>query len=639
MSGKDRASGNRRSRAPSVRTALPIIPIATREDMAVLLAKHGRLLREYARHYLGKDGTEDEVEEVVGRTVDAMLDAEFQPQPHGLRHVTQQVWRECQREMELRGRRRYPVDKYLGALTGQVARVLEQLGPRSRQTILRAAQGWTPLEQAKADNTSVETIHVRLHRARRRAQELLKDAGNSTSALVLVASARVRRAGHRVAVWCHRRIPGINWPACGDPVLQLAAITVIAVGGVAATGGPAPTTPRSSVAFVLHPQTGVPSPALRPTAASDTMAVQSAAPPSHGRADPNGLGALAPANTEAHLLANLAPDGETPEDAQLMTAAAPADYASTHTIVALGMGHRCVCPVLFQSTDGGANWTASKAAAPSGAEQVALPPSYPADPRVFIGTNAQGGGSTYVAAHFGDVPTAMPGPAGHLALAAGFDHGDNRVFIAAQGAVVAVAVDATPPQIAPVLAYPQWFNPPATVATPAGSDGAAVVVLAPPETFAIGDPLGGETQAPAIFACAAGTTCAERGAAPSQARDLTVSSSDAVSAVSWSNGIAVSQDGGHTFRVPAMPSPGVSLLSVAATGSRVWALITQGATVTARWTSAAGGAWTDVTGSNNGLSRSLRIVAIPQGPLLDFLQGQGLRCTADGGATWADRCP
>jgi hypothetical protein len=348
-----------------------------------------------------------------------------------------------------------------------------------------------------------------------------------------------------------------------------------------------------------------------------------------------------PASTASGLLPAVgaySPGGETPEDAQLVTAAAPSDYASSHTIVALGMGHSCDCPVLFRSTDGGATWSASTVAAPPASEQVALPPTYPADPRIFIGTNAQSGGAAYVLASFDSTPTPLVGPPGHIALAAGFDHGDNRVFVAAQGAVFTLMVDATPPTVEPILAYPQWAGT-ASVATPAGLGSAAVMVLAPPGTTAVSNLPAGETSAASVFACSAGTTCAVRGAAPPQARRLNASPSEGTSAAWWAQGVSVSRDGGQTFQTPPFAAPVVSVQSVAAVGARVWAIIQHGTTVALVWVSTAGGSWTDVTESDSGLSRSGAIVAIAGGPVLDLLRGRGLRCTTDGGLTWAARCP
>src|SRR5258708_38935146 len=84
--GHQAKGGNARRRRPPVRASLAVIPVGSLQDMALLLAKHNRLMRDYARHYLGVDASEDDVEEVVARTVDDLLAlAEFDF-PHGLRY-------------------------------------------------------------------------------------------------------------------------------------------------------------------------------------------------------------------------------------------------------------------------------------------------------------------------------------------------------------------------------------------------------------------------------------------------------------------------------------------------------------------------------------------------------------------------
>jgi DNA-directed RNA polymerase specialized sigma24 family protein len=618
--------------------ALPVVVVEGREDMAVMLAKHGRLLREYARHYLGeKSATDDEVEEAVDRVIDSLLAEERPSHPHGLGVATHALWRECQHVLRLRGRRVAPADPRLGPLTGPVARVLERLGPKSRMTIIRAAQGWTAEEQARADNIAVESVHLRMHRARKRALALLKERGHSVSATLFLLPHRVGVGRRRATAWLQRRASLVGWPLGSDPLTQLAVVAALAVTGLGTT---ASTLASARVPAPTHDARGHAS-ASTPPAVPPPVALARAEAPvvptivAHGPSPSPTPGGMLP----ALLGGGFSPGSETPEDAQLMTAAAPADYAATHTIVALGIGHSCACPVLFQSTDGGANWTASQAAAPVGADQVALPPTYPADPRIFVGTKAQSGASDYLVPRFGDMATPLPGPPGDLALAAGFDHGDNRLFIAAQGAVVSLAVDATPPQLVPVLALnPQWVGT-ASVATPAADMGAAVMVLAPPGTLAVGDPLSGETQATAVFACGGGTSCTRRGTPPSQALVLSASPSDTVSAASWAQGIAVSGDGGASFRTPVMPSAVTTVPSVAASGGRVWAVIQRGATADVIWASAAGSPWVDVTAADGALGHSLALVAVPDGRVLDLLSGRGLRCTADGGLTWGSRCP
>jgi len=204
---------------------------------------------------------------------------------------------------------------------------------------------------------------------------------------------------------------------------------------------------------------------------------------------------------------------------------------------------------------------------------------------------------------------------------------------------MAVPTDRTPATPEPVVLYPQWFGT-ASVATPPRGDDAAVMVLAPPGSFGAGRPGAGETSAVQLFACGGGgtTSCAVRSVPPPSALNLTTSPSDAMTAVWWASGVAVSADDGRTFGVPpALPGEG-TVQSVTANAGQVWA--TKGTVSMVRLFSAGPGrAWTDETGADPQLAHAFRLVAIPGGPVLVFLFGRGLRCTTDGGSTWHDRCP
>lgn len=631
-----------RSRAPRIRPALPVIPVGNRGEMGVLLAKHGRLLREYARRYLGDACTEDELEDTVERTVNALLDNDACSHAHGLRSATHQLWRECQRTIhDRKNAQDVPVDSRVGPIDAEARRILEKLGPRSREAILRAAAQWTPAQQADADHTSVGTINIRLHRARRRFLELKAqmnaEMGSSAGALLLLGK-RIRMEGKRALANAQRHCVSWSNAVCIEPVSQVAAIAVLAVAG---------STPLSAVPVLVDAQqvvSGATSSWSPPAMASTPTDARMAASEDVGHSGPSVVlpATIAPTDNAGGLttaLGKVLPGDATPEDTQLMTAAAATNYASTHLIVALGIGNACNCPILFQSPDGGATWQASPASAPAGAEQVALPPNYPADPRIFIGTNVTAAATAFVIPHFGAAATPLPGPAGHLALSARFDHGDNRVFIAGQGAVVSVSVDAPTATPSPILAYPQWLVSTADVETPSAADGADVVVLAPQGTLIVGDPAAGKTASTSVFACYQATSCVRRGAVSDPAVGLSVSPSNLMAAVWSTANVSVSHDGGTTF-TPRPVSGGGVIRSIAVGSDRVWAITASltGATAV-RWLPSDAGTWYDATSAADGLSRSLRVIAIPGGPILDFLVGRGLRCTADGGITWASRCP
>ncbi len=631
------AAEHPRSRAAPIRATLPVIPVANRGEMGILLARHGRLLREYARRYLGAGTSEDEVEDTVERATNALLEAGDYGYPHGLRHATQQLWRECQRTLQERASASdVPVDRRIGPINAQARRILERLGPRSRESILRAAQGWTPEQQAAADNTSVGTINIRLHRARRRFLQLKAELGSSAGAAFLLGR-RVRYGAQRVLATARRAAAGWAGGGCVEPISQLAAAAVLAAAGL-----PAATT----AAAIAAPSHGLPSP--RAAAWLQLSGTPSAKPGTNRGSRPRVVTATPPATRPSvirgqqrtgSVLVGVLPGDETPEDTQLMTAAVAANYASTHVILALGVGNTCGCPVLFQSSDGGASWVASPTALPSAAEQIALPPSYPLDPRIFIGTNPQSAPSAYVMPHFGAPATPLPGPPGHLALSTNFGYGDDRVFVAGQAIVVSVGVDATPPTVTPLLTYPGWLVSAADVETPSSADGADVLVLAPQGTAMVGSPSAGQTSSTALFACYEGTKCSRRSSVSAQAVALSTSSTGIVTTVSGGTNVWVSQNGGSSFGV-APPSPSGGLVrSIGTTEGRIWEVTAQNGITAVGWLPVGGAGWHDVTVTSFGLTRSLRLFAVPGGPILDFLVGRGLRCTDDGGATWADRCP
>jgi hypothetical protein len=65
-----------RGRTSGVRDTLPRETVTSREEMAVMLARHHRVLRDYARHYL-PDAPDAVIETVAGRAVDSMLAIEY----------------------------------------------------------------------------------------------------------------------------------------------------------------------------------------------------------------------------------------------------------------------------------------------------------------------------------------------------------------------------------------------------------------------------------------------------------------------------------------------------------------------------------------------------------------------------------
>ena len=113
----------------------------------------------------------------------------------------------------------------------------------------------------------------------------------------------------------------------------------------------------------IPPATSYPSPprqvasAIPTTPGSDPPPAGAAAPPGVQTLPPRqiglgGLGVVIVGSPEAA-------EQETLEDSTVTAVQASPSYGLDHTIVALGSGKACACPVLLESFDGGGSWRAS----------------------------------------------------------------------------------------------------------------------------------------------------------------------------------------------------------------------------------------------------------------------------------------
>ena len=114
----------------------------------------------------------------------------------------------------------------------------------------------------------------------------------------------------------------------------------------------------------------------------------------------------------------------------------------------------------------------------------------------------------------------------------------------------------------------------------------------------------------------------------------------------WTPCNARSSDGGSTFDQLKMPAPGfVQALTEDAHGSLYLGLVHIGPNGTDGGLFVSGNAGTTWTrlGAGTILDRGVfSVIALPSGNLLAgpyATQGGGLKCSSDGGRTWAPRCP
>jgi DNA-directed RNA polymerase specialized sigma24 family protein len=336
---------------------------------------------------------------------------------------------------------------------------------------------------------------------------------------------------------------------------------------------------------------------------------------------------------------------DTIADTQLTAATADPDFDSTHTALGLGTGASCGCPLLYRTTDGGRTWEHT----PPGVvppvligATIALPPTYPTDPRIFIGNPAQPGLLDYVAPVFGGPFAALPLPPGQLAVSAGLDNGDPRVFDATSAGVLSYRFDTGQTDVV-VGERPAGSSAPALLATPFGDTASAVVVLTaitsliPPAT-----PVPG----PTLLICPRNGPCQARvgqnlpsGAFVALALSPSFLSDGGVM-VATTVEAAISLDAGRSFHPLPAPPTGTYIHSAAITSSRAWAIAERGDGQDALMLSAnfADRAWVDVTSRDPKLGLPGLLLAPSAGRVLDIVVGVAVRCTVDGGVSWHARC-
>jgi len=523
------------------------------------------------------------------------------------------------------------VDAVLGPLVGPKAAAVKKLPAEQQLALALARQGFTRAEIAETLGVSPSAVKMQLYRARKKVRDLLREGGHAPALVILLAR---HLRGIATRPWRLRRasspIPTAIGGAMSESLTQLVALMIVAAASAGSLATPA--SAASSAADVR----ATPAPSATLVAALHNDALQTNRTGVTHKSARDAASPSLPAGNSG-LVARLSPGSETPEDAQLKSAAAAPDTGhNAPVIVAVGMGRSCGCGVLFESTDGGASWTAADVPVPLDAAQVALPPDYPSgDPRIFLGSEALGGVAAYIVPRFGEA--AMPLlPAGRVALAAGFDRGDDRAFVATRTGVMAVEVDRPALRLSPLLSYPPVGSV-ASLATPGDASGDAVLVLAPPYSVTGAPALLGPTPQAAVFACGAdGATCVPRSSVPSGALQIVSGASGPDAAVSWGSGVSLSHDDGRTF-VPASVPPGVLGWATMTTG-RVFATVTQGTGVTVWSTPLNGGPWTQAGAGDDDLAFSASLFSAPGGRLFDLLGGGGLRCSADAGVTWHNRC-
>jgi DNA-directed RNA polymerase specialized sigma24 family protein len=598
--------------------------------LAIVLLRHHRLLRDYARHFM-QDATDDAVEDAVERTIERLLARSAHQTPHALRLATWVLRGQCKQTERRLQLERAPIDPLLGPLTGRVLRVLERMGPLARDTILQVARGKTPTEIAQAEKTDPSNVRVRLYKARKRALELLNEGRQSSSAVVVLLTSRARSAvtrnirGVAEVVAPHGLASGALVPLIATALLwQTTFMSTPHLPSQAialAPGAGAALPPVAAPTLAAMPSTGAASPPRAPTPAAAT---QPTPPP-----------LVAPDRTAA---------SETPEDVMLTALATPAD--GRPVLVAIGKGHTCNCPVLLQSMDGGATW-ASTDGPPMDAAQLALPPDYPRDARIFAGVDPLLGRAPYMTDAFGKPFQQLLGlPPGPVAVSAHFDDGDPRVFTAGATAVWSMPIGGTSRAVAHnEIDYSAEAGASAELAAlatpPPSAGGPALLVWAPALAVTPASPASPPLDAP-LLRCPVAAPCHVSASIPTPPWRLVAQGSSTVVAYTPTRAY-MSHDGGASFAPIPNPGSTAALESVVLVGTSIapWSSFARpdGSYDVARLATPAG-AWEDVAGDAAVVRTHLGVlVAVGTDRIIEAFPDAGYRCILSSGGSWAARCP
>jgi RNA polymerase sigma factor (sigma-70 family) len=507
--------------------------------------------------------------------------------------------------------------------------LLGSLRSRHRNVLVLRFYHQLPDEQAAALlGITVKAYRRRLDRALLMSRTLL--AVSSASALVTAVAGRIKRVATSVGQRVGLRAGTSAWAQ--DPFGPVATMAMVGLAVLVASGTAASLPERGSSpvssALNVAPASNVVVWAKRAGEAS-----RDAPATSHSSsAQPGQPPTPVPARVPLSLPTGAA--SETPEDSFFESAAVAPGDPTGRTIVALGQGTACHCSVLFRSVDGGGTWSA--AASPAMADQIALPPAYPQDPRIFLGSEPAGG-LDFVAAAFGSMWVPLSAPPGHIAVSSGFDHGDPRVFVTTTGGVVAENI--VNGQLTPVAVDADAQANDLVAAAPSGSDAAVYIVYHVPSLLSGS---GAPPPEPTLFRCTVSSACLDVGIVPLVTPDELIAtrarSGTETVIVRSPQGLAIwTRSGWTTIGSPSgSPSAGMNLVTVAgnpALSSVIGTLGQHGASLNLL---PLGGSWGSFAVADPQVGM---LVELDSQRFLLLRQAGGLRCTVDDGRTWAARCP
>jgi len=309
---------------------------------------------------------------------------------------------------------------------------LAALLPHQQRVLhLREVDGWSYDRIASHEGVTVEAVRGSLKRSRQALRAAyLRLADWNPVVVVLIA---VRRLARRMSDKAQRTHMAVVVSGMTDRTANVLAVAV-AVGLGASGGGVASIRPPHPPATA----TAARAPSVVSNAGEDPSAATRGG---SGGGLHTGAGGVQAASEKsgAARLRPTPPDkgvhfpgqgGSTPEGSGFVSFTPSPNYANDHEVYGSGVATTdCLsgtCPTLFRSTDGGTTWVRVWSL-DFGGGTVMLPPSYPADHRVFeIDSHA-----LRMSSDGGELFRPLTPLGGHAAMSPGFSTVDRQILVGA----------------------------------------------------------------------------------------------------------------------------------------------------------------------------------------------------------------
>ncbi|MGH2691282.1 MAG: sigma-70 family RNA polymerase sigma factor [Actinomycetota bacterium] len=528
-----------------------------------------------------------------------------------------------------------------------LAKALSKLPPRQRTAVaLRYLEDWDGPQVAEYLGLSGLAFRQILHRAKRKLQSEYRRIAEPVMGLILLPAGWLRRTAHETAAKIRQltSAPEAIKALAAAAAVNLAVATAAVFGG-AGHGAP-PSVAKSAPPNQSPAGAGDAEPVVRgrgskegPARGNTSITTASAVTPEPiATSDEEGLAGKA--GDRGHDVAQNVTEPNAnvsqPEDAQVHSVAYSPRFADDGTVYASG---RAACPapqcppVLFRSSDAGSTWVRLEAAGLDGT-QLLLPPAYGSgDDRIFamgpvgLEVSEDGGASFHQAA----AVTPAVG-IGSSAISPAFNSGDPTILIG-DHSLMQYRDDVK--TVGP--AYPIPGRGPLHPAFSPNYRNDGLILVG-------GLQVGAGGWSPSVFRCTddvcIGSPFPFYTSETPKVRPASDFAQTNVAYAFTARHLLVSADAGQSFSEVIRPAGrDINDVAPAANGSLLTAVKGQAPDIADDVYSSPDGGRTWSLVESPTLSGGVRSLAVSGRNVLATLDLGGIACSADGGVTWASRCP